>query len=119
MLGARRVHGGIWLQTTGAALLVVKWCCPVRVGLRAQESPCTYGLLYLAAVRDDRRRQEQCQGFGRFFRNRVRSFSIASLKYPCGMGTVFKDGSCATSRGSMRSGLNSNPLAVTGTTFRR
>ncbi len=39
------------------------------VGLRTQDSLGTHGLLYFAAPRDDRRKQEQRQGFDGFFRS--------------------------------------------------
>ena len=51
-----------WMQTTGAALLVVKRCSPTRVLMPAQNSRSTHRLLYLAAVRDDWPEREHCQG---------------------------------------------------------
>jgi hypothetical protein len=43
-----------WMQTTGAALLAVKRCSLRRLWLPAQDGHSAYGLLYLAAVRNDR-----------------------------------------------------------------
>jgi hypothetical protein len=40
------------MQTTGAALLAVKRCSPMRVRMPAQDSRSVHRLLYLAAVRD-------------------------------------------------------------------
>ena len=51
-----------WMQTTGATLLVVKRRSVVRAWMPAQDSRSAHGLLYLAAVRDDPRQQERCQG---------------------------------------------------------
>jgi len=57
-----RPLGGFWMQTTGAALLMFIRCSPGRVRTPAQDSHSAHGLLYLAAVRDDPRQQEHCQG---------------------------------------------------------
>jgi hypothetical protein len=46
----------IWMQTSGTALLAVERCSLVRVWMAAQDSRSAYGLLYVAAVRDDRHR---------------------------------------------------------------
>ena len=43
-----------WMQTMGAALLVVEQCSLVRVWMAAQDSRSAHALLYLAAVQDDR-----------------------------------------------------------------
>ncbi len=43
------------MQTSGAALLAVQAGSPVRLRTLAQDSRSAYGLLYRAAVRDDRR----------------------------------------------------------------
>ena len=43
-----------WMQTTGACLFAVERCSPVRVWMAAQDSRSAHGLLYFAAVRDDR-----------------------------------------------------------------
>ena len=51
-----------WMQTTGASLLAVNRCSPAHVRTLAQDSRSAHGLLYLAAVRDDEREQEHCQG---------------------------------------------------------
>src|ERR1700733_3379592 len=53
---------GLWMQSTGAALLAVKRCSLVRVPMAAQDGPRAYGLLYLAAVPDGSCQQEHCQG---------------------------------------------------------
>jgi hypothetical protein len=50
------------MQTTGTTLIAVKRRSLVRVGMSAQDSRSAHGLLYLAAVRDDRCEQEHCQG---------------------------------------------------------
>ena len=42
------------MQISGAALLAVELCSPVRVSMAAQDSRSAHWLLYLAAVRDDR-----------------------------------------------------------------
>jgi len=42
------------MQTSGTALLAVERCSLVRVWMAAQDSRSAYGLLYVAAVRDDR-----------------------------------------------------------------
>jgi hypothetical protein len=47
----------IWMQTSGTALLAVERCSPVRVWMAAQHSRSAHGLLYFAAVRDDRHHQ--------------------------------------------------------------
>src|SRR5437867_4200206 len=52
----------IWMQTTAAPLLAVSKCSSPRVWTLAQDSRSAYGLLYLAAVRADRRKQKHCQG---------------------------------------------------------
>ena len=57
MLGARRVHGGIWLQTIGTILLVVKGGSTAHMWTSAHDSRSADRLLYLAAVRDDEREQ--------------------------------------------------------------
>jgi hypothetical protein len=49
------------MQTTGAVLLTVKRSSLAHVRTPAQDSRSAHGLLYLAAVRDDRRQQEYCQ----------------------------------------------------------
>jgi len=59
---ARCTYETIWMQTTGASLLAVNRCSPARVRMAAQDSRSAYGLLYPAAVWDDRRKQEHCQG---------------------------------------------------------
>jgi hypothetical protein len=46
----------------GAALLAAQRRSLARVLMPAQDSRSACGLLYLAAVRDDRREQEHCQG---------------------------------------------------------
>ena len=38
------------MQTTGAALLTVRRCSPVRMRMLAQDSRSAYGLLYFAAA---------------------------------------------------------------------
>jgi hypothetical protein len=43
------------MQTIGATLIAVKRYSMVRVWMLAQGSRSEHGLLYLAAVRDDRR----------------------------------------------------------------
>jgi hypothetical protein len=45
-----------WMQTTGEVLLAVRWCSWARVRMTAQDGRSARGLLYLAAVRDDRHR---------------------------------------------------------------
>ena len=55
---ARTWHGATWMQTSGTALLAVERCRLVGVWLAAQDGRSAHGLLYLAAVRDDRRKQE-------------------------------------------------------------
>lgn len=42
------------MQTSGTALLAVERCSLVRVWMAAQDSRSAHGLLYFAAVRDDR-----------------------------------------------------------------
>jgi hypothetical protein len=59
---AHCTHETIWMQTTGATLVAIKRCSPMCVRMPAQDSRSVHGLLYLAAVRDDRRRKEHCQG---------------------------------------------------------
>lgn len=44
----------IWMQTTGVALLAAERCSIVRLWTPVQDSRSAYGLLYFAAVRDDR-----------------------------------------------------------------
>jgi hypothetical protein len=51
-----------WMQTIGAALFAVKRCCTARVRLPAHDSRGAHGLLCLAAVTNERREQERCQG---------------------------------------------------------
>jgi hypothetical protein len=46
MLGARRVHGGTWLQTTGMVLLGVKLPSSTCVLMYAQDGCSAYALLY-------------------------------------------------------------------------
>jgi hypothetical protein len=58
---ARCTPETIWMQTVGTALLAVNRCSPARVWATFQDSRSAHGLLYLAAVRDDRREQEHCQ----------------------------------------------------------
>ena len=55
MLGARRVHGYIWMQTTGAAQ--DRDCLPrlFRLSTAAQGRRCALGLLYFAAVQHSSR----------------------------------------------------------------
>jgi hypothetical protein len=48
------------MQTTGTVLLAVSRASSARVRTPAQDSRSAHGLLYLAAVRDDRRPQEHC-----------------------------------------------------------
>ena len=52
-----RFRGGFWLttwlQTTGAALLAVKWCSLARVLMPAQDGRRARELLYFAAVLGD------------------------------------------------------------------
>jgi hypothetical protein len=57
----------VWMQTSGTALLAVERCSLVRVWMAAQDSHSAYGLLYLAAVRDDRhhRIRRVCQSLPR------------------------------------------------------
>jgi hypothetical protein len=64
VVGPRLVHGALafWMQTTGAVLLAVKRRSPACVWMPAQDSRSAYRLLYLAAVRADRREQEHRQG---------------------------------------------------------
>jgi hypothetical protein len=50
------------MQTTGAALIAVRLCSPVRMWMLAQGGGCAYGLLYLAAVRDDWREHVALHG---------------------------------------------------------
>ena len=50
-----------WMQTTGAGLLAAKRCSLARVPMPAQDSRSAHRLLYLTAVRDDRREQEHRQ----------------------------------------------------------
>jgi hypothetical protein len=50
------------MQTTGAFLLAVNRCSSARVLTDAQDSSSAHGLLYLAAGRADRRKEEHCQG---------------------------------------------------------
>jgi anti-sigma B factor antagonist len=50
VLGARRVHGGIWMQTNGALLLVVKLCSLACGRLTAQDGRSAPALLYSTAV---------------------------------------------------------------------
>ena len=56
MQGPRLIRGvpAIWRQTSGTALLAVERCSLVRVWMAAQDSRSAHGLLYFAAVRDDR-----------------------------------------------------------------
>jgi hypothetical protein len=42
------------MQTSGTALLAVERCSLVRVWMAVQDSRSAHGLLYFAAVRDDR-----------------------------------------------------------------
>jgi hypothetical protein len=49
-------------RTSGIALLAVEPRSVSRVWMAAQDSRSGHGLLYLAAVRDNRRKQEHCQG---------------------------------------------------------
>jgi hypothetical protein len=44
----------IWMQTTGTTQFAVRQCSLVCVRTPAQDGHCARGLLYLAAVRDDR-----------------------------------------------------------------
>jgi hypothetical protein len=62
-LGPRLVHGALafWMQTTGATLLATKRRSLVRVLMVVHDGRCAHGLLYLAAVRDDRRELERGQ----------------------------------------------------------
>ena len=55
-LGPRLVHGALafWMQTSGTTLLAVERCSLVRVWMAAQDSRSAHGLLYFAAVWDDR-----------------------------------------------------------------
>lgn len=55
-------HLALWMQTTGAALLGIEQRSVVRLWVFAQDGRSAPGLLYLAAVRDDWREQERCQG---------------------------------------------------------
>jgi hypothetical protein len=50
------------MQTSGMALLAVERCSPVRVWTAAQDSRSAHGLLYFAAVRDDRHHQIRRSG---------------------------------------------------------
>ena len=50
---ARRTHEAIWMQTTGALLLVVQRCSLACVPMTAQDGRSARRLLYLAAARDD------------------------------------------------------------------
>jgi len=52
----------IWMQTTGAALLAGKVCSVAGAWMLVQDSRRALRLLYLAAVRDDGRKREYCQG---------------------------------------------------------
>ena len=61
MLGARRVHGGIWLQTTGMVLLGVKLPSSTCVLMYAQDGCSAYGLLYPAAGQHDSCQSERRQ----------------------------------------------------------
>ena len=55
LLPYRPVHEStFWMQTSGTALLAVERCSLGRVWMAAQDSRCPHGLLYFAAVRDDR-----------------------------------------------------------------
>jgi hypothetical protein len=47
-------YRAIWMQTSGTALLAAERCSLVRMWMAAQDSRSTHGLLYFAAVRDDR-----------------------------------------------------------------
>jgi hypothetical protein len=51
-----------WMQTTGACLFAFNRCSSPRVQTPAQDSRSAHGLLYPAAVRDDQRQHEHCQG---------------------------------------------------------
>ncbi len=46
------------MQTTGACLLAVNRCSPAGVRMPAQDSRSVHGLLYFAALRADRHKQE-------------------------------------------------------------
>ncbi len=59
---ARLPDLNVWTQTSGTALLTAKRCSLARVPMPAQDSHSAYGLLYLAAVRDNWREQEHRQG---------------------------------------------------------
>ena len=59
---ARCTHEAFWMQTSGAPLLATKRRSTARALMPAWGSHCAHELLYLAAVRDDRRVQEHCQG---------------------------------------------------------
>jgi hypothetical protein len=48
------VAQAFWMQTSGTALLAVERCSLVRVWMAAQDSRSAHGLLYFAAVREDR-----------------------------------------------------------------
>ena len=63
-LGPRPVHRALafWMQTTCATLLATKRRSLVRVLMIVHDGRCAHGLLYLAAVRDDRRELEHRQG---------------------------------------------------------
>jgi hypothetical protein len=50
------------MQTTGATMLATKRRSLVRVLMVVHDGRSAHGLLYLAAVRADRREQEHCQG---------------------------------------------------------
>ena len=50
------------MQSTGAVLLAVQQCGLPCMWLLTQDSRSAHGLLYLAAVWDDGRKQEHCQG---------------------------------------------------------
>src|SRR5215472_17824854 len=50
------------MQTTGACLFASSRCSSPRVQTPAQDSRSAHGLLYPAAVRDDQRQHEHCQG---------------------------------------------------------
>ena len=52
--GVRLETLAFWMQTSGTALLAVERCSLVRVWMAAQDSRSAHGLLYFAAVRDDR-----------------------------------------------------------------
>ena len=51
----------VWMQTSGTSLLAVDRCSLAHVWTFAQDSRSAYGLLYLAAVRDDWCQQEHRQ----------------------------------------------------------